>query len=426
MKNQFILFNLFILIIFASHCSNNNNEILALYKGGQLTKAELVDRIGENKFSKISDSNGAINTIQEYAFKKLVFDHRADLIHGKSVSDKVLRIANDQKLKLVLDHLIKNYSLNDSIISFVNNSELIEYTIQDIVVTHRLSYSQNKDRSPEEAYSIAKIIYDRISSNKISFDEAVSIYAEHPSVKLKNGIMGPLPYGKLPKKFNDVIWQSEPNKIIGPVETKFGYHIFQTIKKEKSTEAQANNRNNKIKREIKNGRYGYLDEYTDAYANQLFRQYDGEIYIDNIDTLWQIADSLDLFVIPDGIPIKSLIKTNYLKPLARLNNQNLTINWFVNEANRQGTYRKSNFVKAYFLYNILRDILHRYCSILMFDQNSEKYISRKSQNNIRTKQENYLFENYVNQEMKKDSSLTEYIILNRLAIKYNLEIKQLP
>jgi hypothetical protein len=238
--------------------------------------------------------------------------------------------------------------------------------------------------------------------------------------------MGPLPYGKLPKKFNDVIWQSEPNKIIGPVETKFGYHIFQTIKKEKSTEAQANNRNNKIKREIKNGRYGYLDEYTDAYANQLFRQYDGEIYIDNIDTLWQIADSLDLFVIPDGIPIKSLIKTNYLKPLARLNNQNLTINWFVNEANRQGTYRKSNFVKAYFLYNILRDILHRYCSILMFDQNSEKYISRKSQNNIRTKQENYLFENYVNQEMKKDSSLTEYIILNRLAIKYNLEIKQLP
>jgi len=424
MKNQFILFNIFILTIFFPSCSKNtNNEILALYDNGQLTKTELIARTGKKNFNKISDSNSMLNTTQKHAFKKIVFDYSIDLFQNKSFSDEVIKIANDHKLKLALDYLIKSYSLNDSIISFVNNSELIEYTIQDIVVTHRLSYSQNKDRSPEEAYSIAKIIYDRISSNKISFDEAVSIYAEHPSVKLKNGIMGPLPYGKLPKKFNDVIWQSEPNKIIGPVETKFGYHIFQTIKKEKSTEAQANNRNNKIKREIKNGRYGYLDEYTDEYAHQLLLQLGGEIYINNIDTLWIIADSLDLFVIPDGVSIQSLIKTNYMKPLAKINDQNLSINWFIEQANRQGSYSKSNFVKSYFLYNNLRDLLHRYCTILWFDENSEKFKPIKTQNNIRIKQENFLFDKYLNQEMVNDSSLTESIILNRLAVKYNLEIK---
>lgn len=423
MKNQFILFNIIILTIFFPSCSKNtNNEILALYDNGQLTKTELIARIGKKNFNKISDSNSMLNTIQKHAFKKIVFDYSIDLFQNKLFSDEVIKIANDQKLKLALDHLIKRYSLNDSILNFVSSSELIKYTIQDIVVTHRLSYSQNKDRSPEEAYSIAKIIYDRISSNKISFDEAVSIYAEHPSVKLKNGIMGPLPYGKLPKKFNDAIWRSEPKEIIGPIETKFGYHIFQTIKKESSANPQEQN-NKKIMREIKNGRYGYLDEYTDEFAHQLLLQLGGEIYINNIDTLWIIADSLDLFVIPDGVSIQSLIKTNYMKPLAKINDKNLSINWFIEQANQQGSYSKSNFVKSYFLYNTLRDILHRYCTILWFDENSEKFKPIKTQNNIRIKQENFLFDKYLNQEMVSDSSLTESIILNRLAVKYNLEIK---
>ena len=424
MKNLFILFNIFILTIFFPSCSKNtNNEILALYDNGQLTKKELIARIGKKNFNKISDSNSMLNTIQKHAFKKIVFDYSTDLFQNKSYSDEVFKIANDQKLKLVLDHLIKSYSLNDSIINFVTSSKLIKYTIQDIVVTHRLSYSQNKDRSPEDAYSIAKIIYDRISSNNISFDEAVSIYAEHPSVKLKNGIMGPLLYGKLPKKLNDAIWQSEPNVIVGPIETKFGYHIFQTIKTESNDLLPVKNKKMKIQTEIKNGRYGYLDEYTDEYAHKLFKQFGGELYIHNIDTLWMIADSLDLFVIPDGVSIQSLIKTNYMKPLAKINNQNLSIHWFVEQANRQGSYGKSNFVKAYFLYNTLRDILHRYCTILWFDENSEKFKPIKTQNNIRIKQENLLFNKYINQETVKDSSITESIILNRLAVKYNLEIK---
>ena len=46
----------------------------------------------------------------------------------------------------------------NSIINYVSKAELTQYTIQDIVVTHRLSYSQNQDRSPKEAYDIAKII----------------------------------------------------------------------------------------------------------------------------------------------------------------------------------------------------------------------------------------------------------------------------
>ena len=99
MKNQFILFNIFILTIFFPSCSNNtNNEILALYDKGQLTKKELIARIGKKRFNKISDSNSMLNTIQENAFKKIVFDYSTDLFQNKSYSDEVFKIANDQKL----------------------------------------------------------------------------------------------------------------------------------------------------------------------------------------------------------------------------------------------------------------------------------------------------------------------------------------
>jgi len=243
MKIKIIYINLVILSIIFSHCSNENNEILAIYDNGQLTKPDLINRIGKDKYNKILDSNDSFNTIQQYAFKKIIFDKNTELFNDRSIDDEIARIANDHKLKLLLDHLIKNYSISDSIINYVSKAELTHYTIQDIVVTHRLSYSQNQDRSPKEAYGIAKIIRKRIINKQISFDDAVSIYGEHPSIKLRNGIMGPLPFGVLPKELNDIIWQSEPKVIIGPVGTKFGYHIFQTIKKEDSAVPQEKNRN---------------------------------------------------------------------------------------------------------------------------------------------------------------------------------------
>ena len=58
------------------------------------------------------------------------------------------------------------------------------------------------------------------------------------------------------KEFNDLIWQSSPGDIVGPIETKFGYHVFKTLKKENEDASQIKNRKKAIKNEIKGGRYG--------------------------------------------------------------------------------------------------------------------------------------------------------------------------
>ena len=416
------IFLIFIAINF-HHCSKSNDDkALAKYTGGQLTKSELIARIGNNRFNKIIASDSYLKTINGFVYKKIVFDYHEDLFDNQNIVNDIHRISNDQKLKHVMDYLVNNYELNDSIIDFISSSELAKYTIQDIVVTHRLSYSQHQDRSQKEAYAIANKILERIKSKNITFDEAVSIYVEHPSIKIKNGVIGPYPYGKLPKEFSDVIWKSNPGDIIGPIGTKFGYHVFKTIKKENLDAPQTINRKKEIKKEIKGGRYGFLDQHTDAFAEQWFKKFGGEIYIDNIDTLWQIADSIGLFEVPNGISINSLDKTNYQRPIAKINGKNLTISWFINQAQRQGKYKNSYLLKAYFLYNTLKDILYRYSAIMWFDENKKLFNHHKTHNSIRKMQENHLLKQYINQEINKDSTLTDNIILNRLAIKYNLEI----
>ena len=434
MRYRLSLINIIFMIIISRCSLEKQQEIIAKYSGGELTKKELIDRIGIKKINKASKSKNYLIKVQESAYKQILFDHYNDLLDDKEVKNELKRIENDKKIKLVIDFLVDNYVVNDSIKRFIYSSQLTQYTIQEITITHRLSYARQKNRSPKEAYDIGKVIRKRIDSNQISFDQAVSVYAEHPVVKLTNGIVGPLTYGKLPsKELSDAIWQSEPGDIIGPLETKLGYNVFQTVKKEViDTTAALKSKMKNLASDIKKGRYEIIDDYIDEKANTWFRAFGGEIYIDHIDTLWQIADSLELFTISEdnpnpilnlnGIPILNLDKTNYFQPLARIQNKNLSINWFISEAKKHGTYDEKTFQNGYFLHQTIKEILYRNSAIMWFDKNSTKFDHQKTNELIKIKQENYLFDTYINQEMEKDSSLIKSIVLNRLAIKYNLEI----
>jgi len=78
-------------------------------------------------------------------------------------------------------------------------------------------------------------------------------------------------------------------------------------------------------------------------------------------------------------------------------------------------------VKAYFLYNILKDLLRRYGAIMWYDIN-DQFDKQKTLQRVQLKQEKLLYKRYVAQEMKIDSMLIEEVILNRLALKYDLQV----
>ena len=421
-KKQFTYIIIAVFGFIHSSCSNNNDD-MATYHGGSVTRSYLTKHINKSKYKKFSNDE-KLSTIQKLAARKVINDYSEELIIDKSINNKTKQILNDEKLERVFDYLLKKYSVSDSALDFIYNAELVDYTVQDILVTHRLSYSEHKDRSPQEAFKLAAIIRKRIDNNDITFDEAVSIYADHPTVEIRNGMMGPLRYGKLPKELDDIIWQSMPGDINGPLETKFGYHVFHIVKREQRKQPVAKNRKKTLRREIENGRYKLLDHYTDSYAEEWFKIFDIELFIENIDTLWQRAEDLDLFVVPEGVSILRLNEPGYQAPLARINDQMVTIDWFIEQAQQHGKYEQSNFVKAYFLYNTLIDLLRRHSAVMWYDISDDQFDNQKMLRRVQLKQEKLLYNHYVAQETKIDSMLTEEMILNRLALRYDIQVRK--
>jgi len=177
---------------------------VATYRGGSVNRSDVIKHINKSKYKKLSNDE-KLTTIQKLAARKIVYDYVQELILDKKINNETKKLLNDEMLKQVLDHLVKNFSVSDSVLDFIYRSESVKYVIQDIVVTHRLTISSNHDRSRKQAYDRASIIRNRIDSNNLTFNEAVSIYADHPVVKIENAIMGPLRYGKLPKEINDII-----------------------------------------------------------------------------------------------------------------------------------------------------------------------------------------------------------------------------
>ena len=167
-----------------------------------------------------------------------------------------------------------------------------------------------------------------------------------------------------------------------------------------------------------------LDHYTDSYSEEWFKIFDIKLFIENIDTLLQRAEDLDLFVVPEGVSILRLNEAGYQAPLARINNQMVSVDWFIEQAQQHGKYEQSNFVKAYFLYNTLIDILRRYSAVMWYDISDDQFDNKKMRQMVLSKQETLLYKHYVSQETKIDSMLTEEMIFNRLALKYNIQVRK--
>ena len=167
-----------------------------------------------------------------------------------------------------------------------------------------------------------------------------------------------------------------------------------------------------------------LDHYTDSYAEEWFKIFDIKLFIENIDTLWQRAEDLDLFVVPEGVSMLRLNEAGYKAPLARINNQMVTIDWFIEQAQQHGKYKQSNFVKAYFLYNTLIDLLRRYSAVMWYDISEDQFDNQKTRQMVQLKQEILLYKHYVTQETKIDSMLIEEMILNRLALRYDIQVRE--
>ena len=64
-----------------------------------------------------------------------------------------------------------------------------------------------------------------IDNSPVKFAEFAQLYSECPSSSA-GGSLGEFGRGAMVKEFDEVVFNEELNKVHGPVETKFGYHLI--------------------------------------------------------------------------------------------------------------------------------------------------------------------------------------------------------
>ena len=61
---------------------------------------------------------------------------------------------------------------------------------------------------------------------------------------------------------------------------------------------------------------------------------------------------------------------------------------------------------------------------MWYDISDDQFDNQKMLRRVQLKQEKLLYNHYVAQEIKIDSMLTEEMIFNRLALKYNIQVRK--
>lgn len=75
--------------------------------------------------------------------------------------------------------------------------------------------------------ALCKKLKDEIEAGT-DFAQMAKQYSHCPSGK-QGGDLGTFREGQMVKAFNDFVFSAEPNKIHGPIQTQFGYHLIEII-----------------------------------------------------------------------------------------------------------------------------------------------------------------------------------------------------
>ena len=419
LMNRFTIITSLTAILFFFSCGDNSaSTVVVTIDGNKLRSNEFFSSISRTEYYKLKIPIRR-EKILEFATNRLAAQEAR--LRNINLTQEALYSLATKKNQLFINLLIKEVVnpeiLADSIAHDIFKLLQTERFIREIVIFHKFSLGHIADRTPSEAQKLANVVINRLRSNNITFDEAVSIYTTVPSLKLRNGEVGFLPYGKYPKNYNDAIWLMPKDTIIGPIKTDYGYHIVEIgeIKKVvdlKTIEA--------VEADIGNGKYGVFGEKMDQFAKD-FR----ETYNCNIDTLAVIDLWRQIEAVTDykKITFSDLSNITYDHPISTCDGEELSLSWFVDQGNRHGQINVAVVHAPIALIKNLMDILNRFLTVRWVSENdniNKEHLYEK----VRAIETILLKEAYIQTELERTPQLSEYALFNRLLLNHEIVVNE--
>ena len=419
LMNRFTIITSLTAILFFFSCGDSSSStVVVTIDGNKLRSNEFFSSISQTEYYKLKTPIRR-EKILEFATIRLAAQEakRENINLDQEALYSLATKKNQLFINLLIKEVINPELLADSVAYKIHELLKIERFVREIVIFHKFSLGHVAERTPVEAQKLANIALKRLRLKNINFDEAVSIYTTMPSLKLRNGEVGYLPYGEYPKNYNDAIWSAQEDTIIGPIKTKYGYHIVEVgaIK-----EIATTNTVETVEKAISNGKYGVFSEKMDQFVKDLRGSYNCNLDTLAVIGLWQQIEA--------GSDYKEMIFNDlsdiaYDHPIATCDGEELSLNWFVDQGNRHGQINVAVVHAPIALIKNLMDIMNRFLTVRWVSDNdniNKKHLHEK----VRAIETILLKEAYVQKELEITPQLSESVLFNRLLLNHEIVVNE--
>ena len=419
LMNRFTIITSLTAILFFFSCGDSSSStVVVTIDGNKLRSNEFFSSISRPEYYKLKLPIRR-KKILEFAMTHLAAREakRENINLDQEALYSLATKKNQLFINLLIKEVINPELLADSVVYEIHELLKTERFVREIVIFHKFSLGHVAERTPVEAQKLANIALKRLRSKNINFDEAVSIYTTVPSLKLRNGEVGYLPYGEYPKNYNDAIWTAPEDTIIGPIKTKYGYHIVEVgeIK-----EIATTNTVETVEKAISNGKYDVFSENMDRFAKNLRGSYNCDLDTLAVIDLWQQIEAGSDY---KKMTFNDLSDIAYDRPIATCDGEELSLNWFVDQGNRHGQINVAVVHAPIALIKNLMDIMNRFLTVRWVSDNdniNKKHLHEK----VRAIETILLKEAYVQKELEITPQLSESVLFNRLLLNHEIVVNE--
>ena len=405
-------------LLFLSCLDKNLPPVVAVVDGYPLRSNEFFSTINRNEFFKLKYS---IRREKVMDFVYIYLAEREARKNNIVLPTDEINLLETKKNQLYIDllarQIIQPKLLEVDVTNKIMESLKTERFVSEIVVFHKFSFGHIEERSPLEARKLSQIIINRLQSKNITFNEAVSIYSSLPTLKIKNGVVGFLPYGSYPINYCDAIWNAPEDTIIGPIETDYGYHIVQLGETKQSKNSFTMD---EVNQAILNGKYGVFGDKMEDFASDLRKKHNCAI---DTAAVIDLYNQLELISAHKKMIFNDLSTVVYNKPIGSCNNEERSLAWFVQKANQHGQINSASIHAPIALLKNLTDILNRHLSVQWVLENND--IDKHAlYQKVRYIEAEMLKEAYIKSELDNSPDLIESNVYNRLLLNHDVEVSE--
>ena len=199
----------------------SEQNILATIDGVYITEADIDAYIA--KLPQDQQAYAAYPQFREHCLKQLMAFH----LYAKMAVEE--KLDETEEFKEMLEKARKEILAQTAINSVLNDITVTEEEMQAF-------YKENPDHfaEPESAHAKhilvdteekAQEIMASIEKGEVSFEDAAKEFSSCPS-NAQGGDLGEFGRGQMVPEFDQVAFEAEIGKVVGPVKTQFGYHVI--------------------------------------------------------------------------------------------------------------------------------------------------------------------------------------------------------